>query len=127
MTRIKELREARGIKQEELAMLCNVTQSTVSLWESGKTVPRKSALEVLAARFGVSVGYILGTEDESTVSNVVGVDNKTRDAIWLTDAEKKLIRRFRDLDDDDQEAVLYRALELLKAKEAKGETRTEAG
>lgn len=63
MTRIKELRESLGIKQEELAMLCGVTQSTISLWEIGRTVPRKRALEKLAERFGVSAGYILGIEN----------------------------------------------------------------
>ena len=63
MTRIKELREQLGIKQDELALLCNVSQSTVSLWEIGKTVPRKAALEILSKRFNVPIGYILGVED----------------------------------------------------------------
>ena len=117
MTRIKELREKMNIQQKELATICNVTQSTVSLWELGKTLPRKSALEILAARFGVSVGYLLGIEDDNTVSPVAGVDSAKRESIWLSDEEKKLIRRFRALDDDDREAVLYRALELLKQKE----------
>lgn len=66
MTRIKELREALGIKQEELALLCDVTQSTVSLWEIGKTFPRPKALGKLSERFGVSAGYILGIEDDDT-------------------------------------------------------------
>lgn len=118
MTRIKELRRKFGMKQDELAMLCDVSQGTVSAWEVSNTIPRKETLEILAAKFGVTVGYLLGTEDGNAVNNVAGVDQKTRDAIWLTDSEKKLIRRFRELDEDDQEAVLYRALELVKARDA---------
>ena len=74
MTRIKELREAFGIKQEELAMLCNVTQSTVSQWEIGRTAPRKKALEKLSERFGVSAGYILGIDDTRTIPDITDID-----------------------------------------------------
>ena len=61
-TRIRELRESLDIKQDELARHCNVSQSTVSLWESGATVPRKSALKKLSDRFGVPAGYLLGID-----------------------------------------------------------------
>lgn len=90
MTRIKELREALGIKQEELAMLCGVTQSTISLWEIGRTVPRKKALEKLSERFGVSAGYILGIEGEESAPAIGDIDfalsGEIRD---LSDAEKQ--------------------------------------
>ena len=90
MTRIKELREALGIKQEELAMLCGVTQSTISLWEIGKTVPRKKALAKLAERFGVSAGYILGIDSEDDAPDIGDIDfalsGEIRD---LSDAEKQ--------------------------------------
>ena len=90
VTRIKELREALGIKQEELAILCNVTQSTISLWEIGKTVPRKKALEKLAERFGVSAGYILGIDDTCPVPDIADIDYvlscEIRD---MTEAEKQ--------------------------------------
>jgi DNA-binding XRE family transcriptional regulator len=35
--RIKTLREKNNLTQEELALLCGVTKSAVSYWESGKT------------------------------------------------------------------------------------------
>ena len=90
MSRIKELREALGIKQEELAILCNVTQGTISLWEKGKTIPRKNALEKLSERFGVSIGYILGSEGGESEPNINDIDfalsGEIRD---LSDAEKQ--------------------------------------
>lgn len=90
MTRIKELRDALGIKQDELAMLCGVSQSTISLWEIGKTVPRPKTLEKLAERFGVSAGYILGMEGNESGPEIGDIDfalsGEIRD---LTDAEKQ--------------------------------------
>jgi len=93
MTRIRELREALGIKQEELALLCNVTQSTISLWEIGKTVPRKKALEKLSERFGVPAGYILGLDDDSNVPDIKDIDFA-------------LSGEIRDLSDDEKQDVL---------------------
>lgn len=90
MTRIKELREALGIKQEELALLCNVTQSTISLWEIGKTAPRKKALEKLSERFGVSAGYILGMDDSNPKPDISNIDFALSGEIReLTDDEKQ--------------------------------------
>ena len=80
MSRIKELREALGKKQEEIAMLCGVTQSTVSLWELGKTAPRKKALEKLCKRFGVSAGYLLGLADDDSMQEQAAPPPKTPEA-----------------------------------------------
>lgn len=96
MTRIKELREALGIKQEELAMLCNVTQSTISLWEIGKTAPRRKALEKLADRFGVSAGYILGIEGESEDTDSKEVRPRTTEARILSAGVDKMPARDRE-------------------------------
>lgn len=93
MTRIRELREKLDIKQEEIAVLCNVNQSTVSLWESGKTVPRKKALGLLAERFGVTVGYLLGVEGNE-------------DEAEIGDIDFALSGEIRDLTNDEKQDIL---------------------
>lgn len=108
MTRIKELRESLGIKQEELAMLCGVTQSTISLWEIGRTVPRKRALEKLAERFGVSAGYILGIEN-AEVQDIQRLD--------LSEDELVLLERYRALGDEDKELLRSDALRMKREAE----------
>jgi repressor LexA len=60
MTRIKELREAQGIKQLDLAKFLNVTQGTLSNWERDIHDPDKGSLFALALKFNVSIDYILG-------------------------------------------------------------------
>lgn len=48
MEKLKELREKRGLTQEELAKILSVSRSTVTLWELGINKPRADTLVKLA-------------------------------------------------------------------------------
>ena len=113
--RIKDLREAAGLKQEGLGRICGVGQSAISSWEQG-VMPRRDALIRLCEYFNVSAGYILGIEDERGHTDVAGYDFVKQEPIKLSSDEKKLINRFRDLDDDNKEELLFRALELVRKR-----------
>ena len=52
---IRQLREARGLTQAELAGKIDVSSKTVSKWETGKGLPDISLLGPLAGALGVSV------------------------------------------------------------------------
>ena len=52
---IAALRKIRGLTQVDLARAIHVTQSAVSQWETGKTVPDLQQLYILSNFFGVSV------------------------------------------------------------------------
>ncbi len=65
MVRIRELREAKGMQQKELAIDLCVSQPTISDWESGRKVPSARSTQKLAAYFNVSIDYLLGKEEES--------------------------------------------------------------
>lgn len=45
---IRNLRKAKGLSQEELAIKLNVVRQTVSKWEKGLSVPDSSLLVLLA-------------------------------------------------------------------------------
>ena len=60
MLRIKELRKRAGLNQVELAKLCNISQGTLSAYETGRTDPDLAILKRLADFFGVSIDYLLG-------------------------------------------------------------------
>ena len=59
LTRIKDLREDRDMRQIDLARETGIDQRTISNYETGKTVPDAYALVKLADFFDVSVDYIL--------------------------------------------------------------------
>jgi putative transcriptional regulator len=58
MKTIKELREAAGWTQLELAVKIGVTPTTISAWERGMYEPRASQLRALAEAFGVRMDEI---------------------------------------------------------------------
>lgn len=62
--RLKALRALNDVKQEEVAIGLNITQSSVSAQELGSSTPPAAALYWYAQRYNVSVDYILGLIDE---------------------------------------------------------------
>lgn len=57
---IKNLRKAKGLSQEELAVRLNVVRQTVSKWEQGLSVPDADMLVSLSEAFETPVGTLLG-------------------------------------------------------------------
>lgn len=53
---LRSLRKQRGISQRELAKLCGVTHSSLSLIEQGKVSPSVSSLKKILNAFSISVG-----------------------------------------------------------------------
>lgn len=58
--RIKELREARGMNQAELARAVGASRPTVCMWESGARRPGLDFLPVLADVLGCSIDALYG-------------------------------------------------------------------
>lgn len=58
---LKAARVNRGITQEELASMLNVSKKTISSWESGKTVPKIDKIEPLCSTLGVEYNNIQWT------------------------------------------------------------------
>ncbi len=62
---ISELRNLKGVTQEEVAAALSVSNKTVSKWENGDSSPDITALAQLAEYYGVSTDYLLGLKGES--------------------------------------------------------------
>ena len=63
---IKNLRKAKGISQEELAIKLNVVRQTISKWEKGLSVPDSEMLIKLAEELDTTVNILLGETVEPT-------------------------------------------------------------
>ena len=79
-TIIKELREKHHLTQAELAEKINVSDKTVSKWETAKGYPDISLLEPLAKVFGISVTELISG---NAVSNVNVSANMLRSLIYV--------------------------------------------
>lgn len=65
MLKIKQLREEKGLLQEELSSNLGVSRSTVSMWETGKAYPRGETLVKLAAALGCTIDELFEQEQSS--------------------------------------------------------------
>lgn len=61
--RIKEMREEKGLAQEQLAQLLNVKQGTISGWEINRRQPSLEMLKKLSEVLECDVRYLLGVID----------------------------------------------------------------
>ena len=68
---IKELRQKRGITQEEFSTALGVSVQTVSRWENGVNAPDLSMLPQLAIYFRVTTDYLLGLERNDTMAKLM--------------------------------------------------------
>ena len=77
---IKRLREKYRLTQAELAEKLNVSDKTVSKWETGKGYPDISLLEPIAKVFGISITELISG---NTVSNVNVSANMMRSKFYV--------------------------------------------
>lgn len=61
--RLKQLRQKKGLTQQEIADLVHVNRVTYTNWEKGKREPSFENLVKLASILGTSTDYLLGTSD----------------------------------------------------------------
>lgn len=63
MIKLRELREAKHLNQQKLAMELNITQAAISKYELGLSEPDIAMLKNIANYFHVSVDYLIGFSD----------------------------------------------------------------
>lgn len=61
--RVRYLREKKGLTQEELARLTNVSQVSIHAYEAGKVKPFRNTQIQLAKHLGVTVNELMKEED----------------------------------------------------------------
>lgn len=62
--RLKESREKRGLTLWQLSMLIHISQSSISLWESGKRMPNPYYLMQVCEALDIDVSWLLGVEKD---------------------------------------------------------------
>lgn len=89
MNRLKQLRESKGMTQQELADLVGVAEKTVNHWEKyGFSSADK--LQKLADCFDVSISYLLDYDTNNTFSELITKVNEWADDRNLKQADPKI-------------------------------------
>lgn len=61
--RLRSLRKERELGQNQLAELLQISNASVSYWETGKQIPSAEVIFKLALFFDVSADFLLGLID----------------------------------------------------------------
>lgn len=64
MLRIKDIREDKDLRQADVAMMLNISQTNYSKYELGKINIPVEALKKMAILFDTSIDYLLGLTNE---------------------------------------------------------------
>lgn len=110
-SRIKSLREKRGLIQEMLAADLGITQQMLSKYERDVTVIKVDILKKLAEYFNVTTDYLLGVSDiKRDLRGQIKI-NETIDEYY------DLIEVYKKLDMYDRELVWTMLQSVRKAAE----------
>ena len=98
-TNLKKIMALKGKNQSDIVKALNFKQSTVSDWVNGKKYPRMDKVQMLANYLNVDIIEL--------------VDNQSNDSITFTNTEKALIKNYRQLNEQNQQAVTTMINSLL--------------
>ena len=85
--RIAQKRKEQGLSQEALGDQLGVSRQSIYKWESGSALPEVEKLIALSKLFGVSVGWLLGVEEDAAPEHSSGE---------LTETQLKMVEEIAD-------------------------------
>lgn len=124
---IKRFRKINNLEQKELAKLLNVSDRTISSWETNRTQPKMEIIEELCRIFKCQKSDFLDDPPISSISpvEIKDISKENMTSIDLTDDERYLIGAYRILPEQGKAQlkqylrVLYymKSLENLKKED----------
>ena len=106
-SRIKQLREKRGLIQEILAVELGITQQMLSKYERDVTLIKVDILKKIAAYFNVTTDYLLGVSD---VKRDLNGQMKMNEVLY---EYYDLVEVYKELDPCDQE-MIWSIIQIVK-------------
>ncbi|MBD5091947.1 MAG: helix-turn-helix domain-containing protein [Clostridiales bacterium] len=95
--RLRDLRIAHNMSQDEVAAAINVTRQAISKWETDHGLPDVASLGTLARLFNTTVDYLLTGEEKVRIEKEVEIVER-----------EKVVERERPLSYDEKERLLFK-------------------
>lgn len=76
-TRLKILRQEKGLTQAQLGSCFNLAESTISLYETGKRAPHYDILKKFAHFFHITTDFLLGYSEDRYPPSCIGEGNES--------------------------------------------------
>lgn len=89
--RLKKLREARHLTQDEVAREIGVTQKSYSNYEQNKRTPEPSILIKLCLFFGVTSDYLLGIKQKDPPVDTMSTERSVIEKLLMQCSDEELL------------------------------------
>ena len=108
MKNLRSIRKEKGITQIRLSVAAEVSQETISAYESGKAFPSVETLIKMADFLETSIDYLL----DRTTNNLPYSLNESKKS-------DRLLHEFNSLSEEDQNDVIWYCIQRKKKNEQK--------
>ena len=119
--RMKELRKALGLTQQEFADKLNISRNNIASYETGKSNPGYAVISLICREFNVNEGWLRTgegamfldrTRDEQIASFIGNLQSVEDDTF-----KKRLISMLSEMTEDECELLEKMVLRLAKEKD----------
>lgn len=127
--RIKELRKALGLTQQEFADRIGSVQNTITGYETGRRAPSNQVITLICREFNVNDHWLRTGEGEMFMER--STDERIAEFVGSAlsgrgkDIQRRMLAALSKLRDEDWDAVDYFVQALLEESEARKQTETE--
>ena len=95
--KLKQIMETKGLTQQKLAQMSNVSNNTISKWLNGQTTPKVKNIEPLAKALNLTVGDLIGD-----LGNNEQLTEQDKRFISLTPQRKTILLKFLDVIESEE-------------------------
>ena len=79
---LQKVREAKGYTQVKLAMIIEVSQQSITYYETGTRVPSLEIAYKLATALNTTIDYLVGNDD-NIINQYYNLSNKDKEAVHM--------------------------------------------
>ncbi len=118
--RLRQIRKEHKLTQQNIADVLGVDRTTYTVYELGTTAPSAATLVKLSQIYNVTVGYLIGVEENDTVQKAETNFDENGQALkgdplaLLKKDEKELILYFRILSSEEKKKITEEIKNLAK-------------
>lgn len=114
-TRLKELRQSRGMSMQDLAKRIDMSKSSVNMYERGEREPGLETLEAIADLFNVDLDYLLGKNDIPNKALTSSYSLPNIPSPSEVDPDLFVLDMYKQLDTEDKAEIRGEMKQMLKS------------
>lgn len=103
--RLKELREALGLSQDEFGKRIGSARNTIANYELGRRTPSNTIIKAICKEFRVNYYWLVNGDGDMLIGTPQDTIDDIAEEYDLNDIDKKIIQKFLELDKEQRNVI----------------------